>query len=216
LRRVAALAPLVLATALLVMPAGAEIIHDETSQEAFGFDEIGSTVELAEGSDEFVQAWEVFSSTTEGARILGKLDANRDFEITIEVLPADEFKKGATALGVSRLGGTNDDGQREAKIIIRSTDTLGVDVLAETIYHEMRHVEVWVDGDLTNSDEVAHGQIDAGTDAGILRFRSQRDSVPIPTTAPPEAKTPIYKAVTSRFDDDFLLVESAKDCGSYL
>lgn len=217
MKRIAALGATIFATAFLVTPVGAEIIHGQSSQDAFGFDADGTIVELVEVNPEFVEAWEIFAGTIEGARILSKLESNRDFEITIEVLPSDQFKGGDEVLGVSTLyKNPNAEGQTRAQIIIRSDDTFGVKALANTIYHEMRHVEHWIDGEVSDGDDDLHEQLDAGTDPGIVRFRSQRDDVPIPTTAPPRAKTPIYEAVMSRNQDDFLLVESALDFGKYL
>jgi len=86
-----ALGALVVLT-LFATPALAGVEFDESSQESLGLSGQGVAVEGAEGMGNYDEAWELFTSTIEGARILGRLDGSREFEITVQVLTAEEYK----------------------------------------------------------------------------------------------------------------------------
>ena len=173
MRRVSIAAVAVGLMVLSVPTAAADVEYDDSVLEAFGLEGDGD-----EFNQEFMDAWGLFVNSSEGARIIDKIDADENWEVTIVFLPGDEFKDGEEVWAISRLFkvGT-DDGQERVEITIRSNDTGGVNNLADTIYHEFRHVENWVDEDTDEN----HDRLHAGTDPGMNLFLSQIN--------PPEVET---------------------------
>ena len=202
----------VLTLAALSVPATANVEFEDTALAAFGIDSQGVSVEGANDNAEFTEAWDLFINSTEGARILGKLDGNRNWEIKVRVLPGSEWKGGDADWGLSVLFKyPNDDGQQRVQVTIRANDTGGVANLADTIYHEFRHVENWVD----DSSEEERDKLHAGTDTRMHIFTGEISTVAVEAPRIPETDTPIYDAVMLR-NDDRILRYAALDIGDIL
>lgn len=200
MRRVVGL--LVVLTLITVTPVLADVEFGESSQGAFGITGQGVDLEGAEGMGNYDEAWDLFSGTIEGARILGRIDGNREFDVTVEVLPANEVENGDEVWGrASLFVQPNDQGQTRARIIIIKDDSRTVKQIANTIYHEFRHVEHWLDGDFDEGADNIHD----GSDAGMVRYVGQAMEVVTgtsSTTTLPPTRTPI---------SDALLAEAAAD-----
>lgn len=211
MRRVSIAAVAVGLMVLSVPTAAADVEYDDSVLEAFGLEGDGD-----EFNQEFMDAWGLFVNSSKGARIIDKIDADENWEVTIVFFPGDEFKDGEEVWAISRLFkvGT-DDGQERVEITIRSNDTGGVNNLADTIYHEFRHVENWVDEDTDEN----HDRLHAGTDPGMNLFLSQINPPEVETseaeTSIPGSETPIYDSITAG-QDDRLLRYTALDLGNIL
>ena len=197
MRRLAGTVAVVLV--LVGLPALADVEFDESAQENYGLTGQGVDVEGAEGMGNYDDAWDLFTSTVEGARILGRLDGSRQFDITVQVLTAEEYEDD-TVWGESILfKQPNDRGQKRVQVTIIKDDTRSVKQIADTIYHEFRHVEHWLDEDF---DE-GHDDIHDSSDDGLLRYRRNLDEVmsgtsSTTTTTIGVTRTPIYDSIVAR------------------
>ena len=226
MRRIARWATtLMLAAAAILIgsdPAQADITFTETAQEEFGVSAQGDMVPDAEGTVRTLrEGWERFVQTEEGMRIWEKLDAVPNLEITIDTAAPAELGEGnlqGKVLGTAQVVETDDEGNpTEIVIRIRNLSVLGA---GDTLYHELRHAEIWVDNPDSSTQDF-HDEVDGYTDAAYEVMRDQLfDLDVVPTSADPaplgQPSTPIYDAVVSRNTDDYTLVNSALDFGSFL
>lgn len=207
--------PTVAAALLVVGVAGgvqADVIHGETSQDTFGFDADGRVVDDLSVDRIFVEGWNLFARTGQGARILGRLDQSDDFRITIEVVPPDELEDGDELWGLSVMDEAPENGPRVVTIYLVDVDRTP-EGLAETLFHEMRHVELWLDGDFrsSSSGEGGHNDLHDRVDTDFIQFLAQlEEAKPQP---PAEPSTPIYDSLVARVQDEEALVAVAKDLG---
>lgn len=201
MRRIVGLLGVVL-TLITVTPVLADVEFGESSQGAFGITGQGVDLEGAEGMGNYDEAWDLFTGTIEGARILGRIDGSGEFDVTVEVLPAGEVENGDEVWGRATLFvQPNDQGQTRARIIIIKDDSRTVQQIATTIYHEFRHVEHWLDGDFDEGADNIHD----GSDAGMVRFIGHATEAVTGTSSTPPlppTRTPIY---------DALMAEAAAD-----
>ena len=154
----------VLAAAALLIgsdPAQADISFTETAQEEFGVSADGETVPDPEGTVRTLrEGWERFVQTEEGMRIWDRLDAMPDLEITIDTAAPAELGEGdlqGKVLGTAQVVERDDDGNpTEILIRIRNLSVLGA---GDTLYHELRHAEIWVDNPDSGGQDF-HDQVD--------------------------------------------------------
>ena len=194
---------------LLAAPAFADVEFDESSQMSLGLSGQGVAVEGAEGMGNYDEAWELFTQTIEGARILGRLDGSRQFEITVQVLTAEEYKNDEVWGESILFKQPNDEGQKRVQVTVIKDETRTVKQIANTFYHEFRHVEHWLDGDF---DE-GHDNIHDYSNAGMKRYSGQAMEIVSGTTSPtsaisiPPTRTPEYDRLmeVAANENNFLL-----------
>ncbi len=138
-----------------------------------------------ENNAEFDNALDRFRATEEGQRIEDELD-DSDVEVIIDVA-ADADVAGGTAYGTTEVIERGEDG-KPTKIIIKinKDDTGGVDNLADTIQHELRHAEIFIE----DEGEDAHDALDGGTDPDNVTFGEQIAALPTPAPAATATATP--------------------------
>ena len=124
-----ALGALVVLT-LLATPALAGVEFDESSQESLGLSGQGVAVEGAEGMDNYDESWELFTQPIEGARILGRLDGSREFEITVQVLTTEEYENDEVWGESILFKLPNDQGQERVQVTVIKDDTRTVKQIA--------------------------------------------------------------------------------------
>lgn len=193
------------------LEARADVVFDETAQQAFGIDADGNIVD----SGPLTLMWRAFTSQEEGRRILEKLEES-DVDVVIEVLPEDQVDDGE-AWGTTAAVEFDDD-WRPTKIEIQISELpKGAILGADTIHHEMRHAEIKIDGGGIEFERARHDQMHAGRDALNDRFQLQLDDwtesrrVRNPLL---DAETPIYDSIKARADDDQRLSYIAEDLGA--
>lgn len=205
--------------------AHADIVYDDRSQDVFGVSASGGAGSSPTDAV-FGEAWEIFANSVEGARILGKLDSTRNIEITVEVKPQDDIEYHDPVTG-ERVPVTGlmtpwrppaDGGPQEFTIEIAFEDRTAA-AIAQTLYHEFRHVEHYLDD--PNSDE-GHDAIHAYTDDRFVVFLGQ-----IGTAIPDDdhdhgddehdgSETPIYDSLIADPSDDSVFFQQTRALGNVL
>lgn len=177
--RTAALVIVLAVLAAFPARALADIVFTGNGQTAFGVDANGNSA-AGQGSGQFTDALDRFRGTDEGKRIEQELD-DAGVEVTIDVVPDAEVSNG-TAYGTARITERDPETGKPIKILIKVArdDTGGVDNLADTLQHELRHAEIFLDDNAREK----HNALDHGTDALNVEFRSQVKALPSPTPMP--------------------------------
>ncbi len=184
--RLATVALLVgLAFASLPAVASADVSVTEAAQEAFGVDADGDPVEGSDRSGPFPMAWDQFRATEEGQRVFDDLD-NEDVDLTIDFKPEAEVGDEGDAFGTAQgfdWDENEETGLREPSRItieIADDDLGGARRISNTIHHEFRHAENFVNGNSSRT----HERIDDRTDSFGVLFRSQRRAQLPPSPTP--------------------------------
>ena len=184
--RLATVALLVgLTFASLPAVASANVSVIEAAQEAFGVDADGDPVEGSDRSGPFPMAWDQFRATEEGQRVFDDLD-NEDVDLTIDFKPETEVGDEGDAFGTAQgfdWDENEETGLREPSRItieIADDDLGGARRISNTIHHEFRHAENFVNGNSSRT----HERIDDRTDSFGVLFRSQRRAQLPPSPTP--------------------------------
>lgn len=212
----ALLRPSTLALALVVavlvaFPARAlaDIVFTGGGQSAFGVDASGASVS-GTGTGQFTDALDRVRSTEEGKRIEQELD-EADVEVTIDVVPDSEVANG-TAYGTARITERDPETGKPTKILIKigRDDTGGVANLADTLQHELRHAEIFLD----DNDRHKHSALDGGHDALNVQFRGQVAALPPPTPTP--SPHPNFDRIMGEASEAKKLADAARMLGDIL
>ena len=160
---------------LLAATALADITFGPTAQEMFGITADGTPVD-GERTSTYQRGYDKFRMTDEGQRIFEELDAS-DVEITIEIQPEVQVSDG-DAWGTARpsdLDITLTGFEVRAIEIEIADDQFDSSRLANTIHHELRHGENFMDGNFHGHGN--HRALDDGDDPLNKLFRAQVGSI---------------------------------------
>ena len=130
-------------------------------------------------------AWDQFRATEEGQRVFDDLD-NEDVDLTIDFKPEAEVGDEGDAFGTAQgfdWDENEETGLREPSRItieIADDDLGGARRISNTIHHEFRHAENFVNGNSSRT----HERIDDRTDSFGVLFRSQRRAQLPPSPTP--------------------------------
>ena len=183
-----------LAAALLMVGgvAAAKVTFTDNARSEFQVDENGNPT--TGGSRTLMSdAWRLFFAAPEGQRIF-TFSSDVDTEFIIDVLPEDQVG-GGDALGTAQVIERNDAGiPTKIRLKIRNENVFLASSVADTIWHEFRHGEIFIFG---NSDG-DHDALDGHTDDTNLKFRKdveRAETTLVSTTVDRNPPTPIHDAI---------------------
>lgn len=175
--------------------ARADVTFTDNARMEFDIDEDGNPNDEG-GLEELDLGWERFWRAPEGQRIFTFLDMV-DVEVVVDVLPADQVGSGDSAgrvYGTAKIEERNEAGiPTRIRIKIRNERIHGIDNLADTIWHEFRHAEIWIQGDDHEHDELDDDESDLNE-----KFRADVQSVVASSTTLGTPETPHYDRITDR------------------
>ncbi len=180
--------------------AAATVTFTENAQSEFKVDAEGNPV--GEGDTLMSDAWRLFMGSLEGQRIF-RWAMESPAEITIDVLPEDQVG-GGDAYGTARVVARGDDGRPSEMLLkIRNENVISSSTVADTIWHEFRHAEIFYFGNDEHDHDALDGDADRLNDifkadvARQIRIRSTTT-----TTVDPNPPTPHYDRITKRSRHD--------------
>lgn len=201
--------------------ASADVSFTPAAQEAFGVDADGDPVEGNDRSGVFPMAWDQFIATSEGQRIFKDLD-DESVDLTIDFKPEAEVGSDghegeafATAQGLNweEDETTGLDKPTEIKIEIADEELGGAGRISNTIHHEFRHAENFMNGNSSRT----HERIDDRTDSFGTLFRNQRrDQLPPSPTPFLSDRTPNWDRLQEEMWADESFSRDAKRLGEIL